>query len=839
MSNKIDLIMSSVQQFCREGYLLPKERQTLFDLAELHGIDKAELEAVLNAELEKVRAGRLENLYKVAKQPDAALSDKPEMFQQSRRQFPDMLKLGTLKLKLNPKVTAPAFVPLKDLAGLCVIHDDNPEMAFNIIQNVAMRLLLSAPRSLSRITVVDPVSMGADYIGLSGIDGHLLKVIDDEKQVQPFLQAVSRESASFNFNELGSSFADIAEYNRTNRSKAHPYQIIIISDFPSMMDKSILPEIKKIVKLAQKTGVFFLFALDQQQLDDMPGMLDVFKLRQDECPNLCVIDTVKKELIAEQSDEVAFFNNAFDFEIDKELMFTSETILHFNHEFDPNNYPLGVGNEDRGDFCIESLNVIAGKYPNKDKAYVVTLQQKHDNVISVSNDASALEDMAIGMLKGMALSYKRSELDYVFYNCNYIPESLTAKNVVANIHADKLQYLQTLLKHLEALVASRKSLFANANVTDYEAYRNAVEDTLPRVVCLLGGIDRVLESESMCAVESVMLLDQLLDEAGQYGIHFLLFGSPSANLFKLNLAEHVRFRLFSSLNEEETMRIGIFSTQEELDYQNQPNGSILYDAKQAASSNQASSIKLMRYTIEANEQKEALSAFVAEEGPMAQPKTYVDNDETYPQAYRNVNAGTIAEESLDAGIPIGVPRSFATQFVTLGSGSMIIVGDDAEGEQSILRSVYTTLKRKGRINALSVYDASGSYPLGMPGMPGVNVYSDLEALPVAEDGVVCLLHCEALDTMNKLYALMDKAQQNHAQVLLSAKDDAIVNNLGMTAAVFTERLALCHAPEGFISPAFFYSNDELKMPTVPLQALYEKNAASGSMEINAMWLFNY
>ena len=54
-------------------------------------------------------------------------------------------------------------------------------MACNMIQNVAMRLLLSLPRSLGCVKIVDPASMGADYIGLSGIDGKLLKVIDDEK----------------------------------------------------------------------------------------------------------------------------------------------------------------------------------------------------------------------------------------------------------------------------------------------------------------------------------------------------------------------------------------------------------------------------------------------------------------------------------------------------------------------------------------------------------------------------------------------------------------------------------------------------------------------------------
>ena len=317
MDNKIDLIMSSIQQSCRAGYLLPKERQTLSDLAELHGIDKAELETVLTRELEKVRKGRLVDLYKVTKQPDAALSDNVVFFQQSRRQFPDMLKLGTLKLKQNRNVTAPAFVPLKGKSGLCLIHNDQAEMACNIIQNVAMRLILSIPRSLAHITVIDPSSMGADYIGLSGIDNKLLKVIDDDKQVLPFLQSLSREAASFNFNELGSTFADIAEYNRTNRSKAHAYQLVILSDFQNINDKNVLAEIKKTNKLATKTGIFFLFALNAQQSSTTPELLDIFKTRQEESPSLCIIDTIKKEVHAEGNDEEAFFNNAFDFELDE------------------------------------------------------------------------------------------------------------------------------------------------------------------------------------------------------------------------------------------------------------------------------------------------------------------------------------------------------------------------------------------------------------------------------------------------------------------------------------------------------------------------------------------
>ena len=835
MDNKIDLIMSSIQQSCRAGYLLPKERQTLSDLAELHGIDKAELETVLTRELEIVRKGRLVDLYKVTKQPDAALSDNVVFFQQSRRQFPDILKLGILKLKQNHNVTAPAFVPLKGMSGLCLIHNDQLEMACNIIQNVAMRLMLSIPRSLAHITVVDPASMGADYIGLSGIDSKLLKVVDDDKQVLPFFQSLSREAASFNFNELGSTFADIAEYNRTNRSKAHAYQLVILSDFQNINDKNILAEIKKINKLATKTGIFFLFALNAQQLASTPEQLDVFKTRQEETPNLCIIDTIKKEILAESNDEEVFFNNAFDFEIDEELMFTADTILQLNHEFDPNKYILGASDIDRGDYCIEALNVVLGKMVGKDKAYMIALQQGHDNILCVSQDERKLASMAVGMLRGIVASYKRSEINYIFFNCGFIPESLSADNVLANIHVGKMGYLQSLLKYLKKMVGDRKEKFQDANTSSYESYRNLVESPMPRLVLMIGDVDKILDSESIGAVESVMLLDQLLNEAGQYGIHFILIGKPTANLFKLNLAEHVRYKMFSSLNEEEIMQIGIFATEDNLLHQNQPNGSLVYEGSNDVS------VKIELADKNDETLKDVLNAFAADDLPISQPKIFVDLDDTYPQCYRGINSENIADTCFANAIPIGFIRDFATEFATLGHQNVIIVGDDPDGEESILQSIYLSLKRSGQLSELTICDAAGSHPMGIPGMAGVKVCSNINNLTVNKGGVVCILHTESLtsESVSSLDKIIDDAQINQAQIVLFAKNDFDVNSIGIIESSFSTRIALCNAPDGFLSPVHFFTNDELRMPSTPLQALCEQADAEGGMDINAMWLFNY
>lgn len=827
MSNKIDLIMSSVQQFCREGYLLPKNRQTLYDLAELHEIAKEELEDCLNRELTRAKKSKLDRLYQASKQPDAAISDVPDLFQESRRQFPDVLKVGHLTLKLNKEVTAPAFIPVRDTCGVCVLHND-VDAANAVVQNLVVRIMLSLPRSLATVTILDTVSFGADFIGLSGLDSRLLNVIDDEKAVLTFLQTCMRDIASFNFNELGNRFADVAEYNKTNRSKARPYKLIVFSSFPSGLDKNAMAELKRIAKLAAKTGVFFLLAVNAQQLEDEPTLLDFVM------PNLCCIDLRNQnDPMVVGQEQMELFNNGFDLHVDDHLEFSAETLTKINHEFDPEKWVISTGGDDTGLDAIESLDLTIGKTEAKDKYYGLSLKKENDNVLVCAGSREQREAIVIAMLNALTSNYKRSELSFILSNCAFL-DTCQGDNVVANVQSNKLTYINGLLKRIENDMASRESMFNDIKASDYADFRTRQEQVLPRMVCVLNDLEFLLDSDSLMAAETASLLDTLLAKAGRFGIHFILSSQATPNLLKLNVGSCISEKLLSTLSGEEALQMGIYVTDNDTSYMTTPEHGLSCNGKgvvQVKLSLDATTSEGLAKT------KQSLSE--SAESAIVAPKLFVDVDNTFPSAYLGINARKLALGNARECIPIGMPRQYAMTFSSIqrNVSPLMVVGNDEEGVYSLLQSIHIAVG-----NAMTVYDAVGRNPIGLPGMAGLPLYNQLGTMPLPENGIVCLLNMDAYDDkpQDEMEMLMAKARSLGTKVILFSKEDLTLSGkIGLAASLFEEKMALCEAPEGFVSPVHFILNENLALPTSALEALYERPDALSGTQIESVWLFKY
>lgn len=829
MEQKINLILSSIQGFCREGYLKPKEREVLYDLADLHKINRKVLEEYMSEELEKAKKAKFDSLIRISKQPDAAISDVPLFYPQSRRQFPDVVKIGLLALKMNPHVTSPLFVPITDTDNFCIKYADSSEEACNLMQNITVRILLSLPRSLTRITILDPENMGNQLLSLSSIDRDVLKVIGEMSGVTTFLQNLSRDINTFNFNELGNKFASIADYNRTNRSKARPYNLILIPDYPRVIQKDQIMALNQIMKLAHKTGVFFIMTAGSDDLENNPKVEDVFKANQ------CLIDisTSKPEICSFEPMQI--INNGFDIVPKKEIEFSDDTLYELNHELKPEAYPSVSISE--GAESIEAISLSVGKNKQNDKSVNIQLQGENDNLLIVSGDSQQVADLTNCAVYHAIMDYKSDEVKLALYNYDTIPAEVFGDNLMVNIKSPKTTYLKGLFDHLTSIVEERKQIFGE---DDYVGYRRNTDEIIPRIVVVISSIDRLLGSDDIDAVEIIMQLDQLLGNAGRYGIHFILAGQPSNDFFKINLGSNVQFKIFGKINALDASMMGIFLNEDDL--------LALEDCASAmlVLSEEGKNIKFNIKSLDSvmvNKMVEQIGEHIGD-ARYDVPFVFYDQDDNYPACYAQISVNNVSEKAFKDSFPIGFVRAYSNSFCSLKAGDVftMVMGDDQEAVLSIMKSLHTALLFQGIANGLSVFDAQGSNPIGIAGLPGVSLYDNLDYTPIKEHGAVCLLNMESYDynDLQPLESFLNRAHDAKTKVLFFSKEDVFAEGK-VSSSLFDakEKIALMQAPENFISQIHFVSNERLSLPHSAYGAVLEQETDNFVTKANALWLFKY
>lgn len=829
MEQKINLILSSIQGFCRKGYLRPKEREVLYDLADLHEIDRKVIDEYVSQELEKAKKAKYDWLIRISKQPDAAISDMPLFYPQSRRQFPDVVKVGSLALKMNPQVTAPLFVPIIDTDHFCIKYAESSEESLNVMQNITVRLLLSLPRSLTRITILDPENMGNQLLSLSSIDRDVLKVIGETSGVTTFLQNLSRDINTFNFNELGNKFASIADYNRTNRSKARPYNLVLIPDYPRVIQKEQIMALNQIMKLAHKIGVFFITTASAVDLESNPNVENVFKTNQ------CLIDMSTSKPVICSFEPMQIINNGFDIVLKKEIEFTNDTLYDINHELKPDAYPDVIIPE--GKDSIESISLSVGKNKQNDKSVNIQLQGENDNLLIVSGDSQQVADLTNCAVYHAIMDYKSGEVKFAFCNYEAIPAEVFGDDLMVNIKSSKATYVKGLFDHLTSIVEERKQIFGD---NDYVGYRRNTDEVIPRIVVVISSIDSLLGSEDIEAVEIIMQLDQLLGNAGRYGIHFILAGQPSNDFFKINLQSNVQFKMLGRINALDASTLGIFLNEDDLRVLEDSASAILVMSEEGENINfimNPLNSAMMSNMVEQMSECQSGAKYEA-------PSVFCDQNDSYPSCYAQINANNVSDKVLKDSFPIGFMRAYANSFCSLKVGDVftMVIGDDQEAVLSIMKSLHTALLCQGIANGLSVFDAQGSNPIGIAGLPGVSLYDNLDYTPIKEHGAVCLLNMESYDynDLQPLESFLNRAHDAKTKVLFFSKEDVFAEGK-VSSSLFDakEKIALMQAPENFISQIHFVSNERLSLPHSAYGAVLEQETDNFVTKANALWLFKY
>lgn len=196
-------------------------------------------------------------------------------------------------------------------------------------------------------------------------------------------------------------------------------------------------------------------------------------------------------------------------------------------------------------------------------------------MIALANDAKMREGMAASIMADLVGKYTRpEELQFAAFNMPAFSKLVPEAQVLCQAQTKEASELLGLLKKLEQALSERKAAIASAYVTDYQSFRNKSLDPMPRLACMidLSGLDMM----DYDAMESMNVLAVLLSEAGNYGIHVMLFWTLGEHLFSIDVETLFDVKFLSSLTEQDFYNIGMLTlTPDEKEYQQQPKHALV------------------------------------------------------------------------------------------------------------------------------------------------------------------------------------------------------------------------------------------------------------------------
>lgn len=756
MNNNIELLRQDILHYTEGGYISRENQEILYARGKSYGIPKSDIEAALGETISAIRNNLLKDIFVGI--PNAALDEHPVYAKESPRAFPEVLNVGLLRMKINTTESLPACMPIANKTGVAVFFKGNEkrEQACNIIQNITMRLLLSIPKDLCKVTMFDLRQYGMSFNKLAGLDTAVLKRQTDDKKYMAFLEEEFDKMSDFIFNRMGNMYASLGDYNmNVDPASQQPYHVIISSGLPMVAQSSsntekwdeLLQYLSQILPIAYQSGRFFMIAVNTDEIPD--SVCEVLK------SHMNVLDITSSTPRMFVGRDLPLLETAYELDMTTRLVFDSQScIFSLNHELDPQKYPIKPDKK-----RLSSIEDLKLSFDGKETAFRLGLKEG-DNVFYFCNDKKIAVETLLRMVSYLNKSYGKEDVNYAFFNCNGLPELNQMEGVIADVRSNKVYYLQGFLEMLWAIQEERKAKFGNMN---YGQYRNSTDESCPRILCFISGMEHWADSPDAFLV--MMRLNDLL-ECSRYGIHFFIEGSVDENYVAINFQNNFNFLLLSKIDVDnlksfefniiaehalQSSRLSLFSVDDEnlVDVSVKPLSSTEVDG--LVNSLKADAKEAYKY-----------------------PPLFVDMDDNRPRIYDSIKCvEDISDE--DRRIPIGIPRFYQKGFYCLnlataneGVKRVAVVGNEPEGLVSIMKSIKGWVDAKGE--TFQLYDASKNVfdSLAL----GVKPVSDLEQVQMVP-GVVCLANMDSypLAEMSKFHALMNRVLSSGTDLVLLARND--------------------------------------------------------------------
>lgn len=536
--------------------------------------------------------------------------------------MPSLMKIGYLSHKKGKSLAIPAIpaiINLQDSLGINVCYSKSSEVqGCAIIQNIALRYILSLPDNLLDISILDSTSNGSNYGHLLALSKVKANLYTTEQAIITKLNEITENFTKLQMEKLTFKYQTIEEFNNANDNKI-PYKLMIVNNYPDafLFRREGLNTLKRVLELGKKFGVCVLMTsdidlLNNQQIgfkDDISNKIGRIEIEGDKLVRHSGI----KELVAFDENYQLLLDNEHLSKALGVITYLNDRHIAFEkaqNELERNKYSFeefykAAKTELWTKSSIDCLSIPLGfpiNYKPKDAQYAtIHFGMQTDEKGNKEGNYHALIGGETGSGKSVLINnliinacyyYSPEELQLFVIDMkgNEYPEYFKLPHIkVLFQDASKIEVGLNVLEYVRKMYEHRVQLFRKEKVNEFDQYRNLHK--LPRILCVIDEFQTFNQSENgEVKRKSSEIIDLLVGKGRAYGIHMILASQSLANVNLNDASEtNINVRLALRLDEKASRQILSSGNNETLKF---PDLQLVYNNKKGYEKQDNKVIKL-------------------------------------------------------------------------------------------------------------------------------------------------------------------------------------------------------------------------------------------------------
>lgn len=523
---------------------------------------------------------------------------------QGSQKMPCLVKAGYCRHRRNQRIATPVPLVLdfKKANGLNIICSKSELLhAGNLLQNIALRYILSLPENLLNVSIFDPSGSGSAFsslLALSKLKGNLHT---SENDISNKLIEIANGFTTLQTDKLINKYDTIEDYNAANTEKI-PYRLLLLAGYPDgfMFRRDSLQALKKIIETGVKYGVTVLITTDADILAKQrhvlgleidttmgklkmgPGQTNSVELFNEAAHITANYNLELDTALPANLNEIAAFLNKRKADYEKQQIDESKKTLSFDAYYQQAKAPAKFWKGNSAEWIDLPLGFAVNYTPGGDGHAGFYLGKPANS-----------DGNYHGLIGGLTGSGKSVLINNLIINSSYLysPEELQffIIDMKGNEYPDlmdlphikvlfqdslRIDVALNVLEYVQKQYDDRVQLFRKHRVNEFSQYRAIAK--LPRIVCIIDEFQTFNQSgNSDIKNKSAAVIDLLVGKGRSYGIHIILASQSLANA-KIEQASmtNINVRLVLRLDESASKQILSVGNNETITF---PNLQLVYN----------------------------------------------------------------------------------------------------------------------------------------------------------------------------------------------------------------------------------------------------------------------